>query len=193
MRSMKKLSVLVAVFAFCAIGAANASAAQFTSTVGGPLVVTKNDPQVFVTPQGTVTCTGVKVTGTAALATTSQHATVNYSGCKTVTGPFTFTTHITPVTYLFTAGDTGGAINVHILNEITITPTGAGCTIGVLPQTVGTVDYSSSGGQITLAPNVTKITSRGSTQFCDSTLHHTGTYTGNITIGVKGGSLAYDH
>ena len=193
MSSMKKLSVLVAVFALCAIVAANASAAQFTSTMGGPLEVKANQAQVFMTAVGRLTCTGVKVTGTATLAGTSQHATVNYSGCVYDQGTFPFPAHVTPATYVFTAGDTGGAINVHILNEITITPTGAGCTIKIPPQTKGTVDYSSSAGQITLAPNVSGITSQGSGGFCGSTLTHTGTYKGNVTVGVAGGSLSYHH
>jgi hypothetical protein len=191
MSGMKKLGVLVAVFALCAIGAANASAAEFTSTVAGELEVKSNAHQTFTVASGSVTCKKVVVTGKTALAAKNQHATVHYSECTA----FGFPAHVSAATYDFTAGDTpAGVKNVHVKNTITISVTAGifSCHVTVGPQFLGTVDYSSSGGNITLAPNVTGITYTTTGGACGSG-GNTGKYTGSVTVGVKGGSLSYHH
>jgi hypothetical protein len=190
---MKKLGVLIAVFALCAIGAANASAAQFTASAVGSLSGKAIAPQVFTTPGGTVTCNTAATTGTIEkTADTQQHVTVHYTGCTA----FGFATvDITDATYQFTAG-TGN--NVHIKNTITITPTLFGasiCTTTVKPQTVGTVDYTNaSATTVKVDPTVTGIKSTSSGGSCGPAGEtSTGTYTGASEVSrVGGGSIQYD-
>ncbi len=60
----RKLGGLAAVFVLCAIGAANASAAQFTASATGSFEGKALSNQVFTTNAGTVTCSTAATTGT---------------------------------------------------------------------------------------------------------------------------------
>ncbi len=189
MRSMKKLGVLVAVFALCAIGAANASAAEFTASETGSLEGKALETNVFTTSGGKVECTGAATSGTIAkTADTKQHVTVKYSGCKAFS---IANTHISDATYLFTSDGT-----VHVENTITITPTIFGfsaCTVTVTPQTVGTVDFANSGSNnVKVTPTVTGIKYHSTGGSCGSAGEN-GTYTGASEVNRSGGgTLRFD-
>ncbi|HEU4737640.1 MAG TPA: hypothetical protein VFS54_01020 [Solirubrobacterales bacterium] len=187
MSSMRKLGVLVAVFALCAIGAANASAAEFTATTEGALTVEANANQVFKIHGGAdeVVCTTVGVTGKAVKSGPAQHATVHYSGC---TGPFGSPVDISPATYNFTAGG-----SVHIVEAITLKVTTflGTCHITVPAQSVGSVAYSNNAGKVKITPNVSKITYHSSGFPCGAS-GADGTYTGFTEIGVTGGTGSVD-
>jgi hypothetical protein len=189
MRNLKKFGALVIVLALSAIGAASASAAEFTASATGSITAKALENQVFTTNGGTVTCTGLSASGTIeSTAATGQHVTVNYSGCTA----FGFATvDISAATYTFTADTT-----VHIYNPITITPTFFGssmCTVTVPAQTVGPVHYSNAGSNnIRINPTVTgiKYTSTGGS--CGSSGEN-GTYTGDSEASrVGGGTLRFD-
>jgi len=189
MRSMKKLGVLVAVFALCAIGAANASAAQFTASATGTLSGKALETQTFTTNGGTVNCSTAATSGAVEkTADTQQHVTVTYSGCNA----FGFATvHITPATYQFTSNG-----QVHIKNTISITPTLFGaslCTTTVTPQTVGTVDFANSGASnVKVTPTVTGIAYHSTGGSCGAAGVN-GTYKGaNEVNRVGGGTLRFD-
>jgi hypothetical protein len=191
MHSMKKLGVLVAVFALCAIGAANASAAQFTASATGSLTGKATTNQVFTTNGGTVTCPVAHVSGPIAkTADTQQHVTVKYTNCTA----FGFvSTDISDATYQFTAG-TGK--NVHLLNTVSITVTSFGvsiCTVTVGPQTLGTVDYANAGANnVSVNATVTGIKYTSTGGICGASGEN-GTYTGASEVNrVGGGTLRYD-
>ena len=198
MRSMKKLGVLVAVFALSAIGASNASAAEalFTASSTGSLVGSAENHHTFVTNGGTVTCSKAAISGTIAkTADTQQHVTVRYG---TECAAFGFASvHISDATYLFTA-KTGE--NVHLLNTVIITPTFFGssiCTVTIPPQTLSTVDYSNLGtNKVTVNATVAGIhyTVHNGGGSCGSVgTFSNGTYVGANIIERPGGTLQYDH
>jgi hypothetical protein len=192
MRSVKALGVLaLAVFALSAISVASASAApKFTSSAsGGALTGTQTSNQVFKINGGTTTCTGAASSGTVpASPSTEIHITVHTTGCTA----FGFVnTDITDATYTITADG-----SVHITNTITITPTGAGCTVTVKPQTVGTIAFDNkvSGGftgvEETSAVSAITYTSTGG--LCGSSGTN-GTFTGNsFAHGPTGVSISWD-
>ncbi|HKO39338.1 MAG TPA: hypothetical protein VJU14_13320 [Solirubrobacterales bacterium] len=185
MTSLKKFGVLLAVFALSAIGAANASAAQFTASATGTLTGKATATQIFTVNGGQVKCSTAATSGTIkSIATGEQTVETKYSGCTA----FGFATvHITPAFYNFTAGG-----EVHIENEITITVTGAACTITIKPQPVGTIGYSNNGGKIKVTPNVIGISYTSSGGLC-GTSGGNGTYTGaNEIERVGGGTLTFD-
>ncbi|HEU4737639.1 MAG TPA: hypothetical protein VFS54_01015 [Solirubrobacterales bacterium] len=185
---MRKLSVLVAVFALSAIGAANASAAEFTASTEGALTAESNANQVFKINGGadSVVCTTIAVTGKAVKSGSAQEATVHYSNC---TGPLGSPVDPFSATYLFTAGGT-----VHIVEEVTLkvkTILGT-CHISVPKQTVSSVAYTNeAGGKVKIAPKVTKITYT-TTGFPCPAGGNDGTYEGNSVIGVTGGTASVD-
>jgi hypothetical protein len=186
MRSFKKFGVLAVVaFALCAVGAANASAATFTASATGSLTGKALETQVFTVNGGTVKCSTASTSGEIkSTASVEQHVTVKYTGCNA----FGFVnTHITDATYLFTANG-----EVHLLNTVTITPTGAFCHLTVPPQTIKTVSYSNNGGKMIVTPNVTGITYTSSGGLC-GTSGANGTYTGkNEVERVGGGTISFD-
>ena len=183
MRSMRKLGVLVAVFALCAIGAANASAAEFTASATGTLTGKALANQVFTTNGGTVTCSTAATKGTIEkTADTQQTVGVKYSGCTA----FGFATvDISEAKYQFTASGP-----VHILNTISITPTFFGsslCTVTVKPQTVNTVDFANSGSNnVKVTPTVSGIVYESTGGSCGSSGAN-GTYTGANEVSREGG------
>ncbi|HKO37825.1 MAG TPA: hypothetical protein VJU14_05600 [Solirubrobacterales bacterium] len=186
---MKKLGVLVAVFALCAIGAANASAAQFTASATGSLtgsvVAGAEGVQVFTTSGGQVKCTAAATTGEIkSVASEEQTVEVKYSGCTA----FGFATvHITPAFYNFTANGL-----VHIEKSIVITVTGAGCSQTVHPQTVGTVTFiTEANGHMRVTPHVKTIAYTSTGGLCGAAGNN-GTYTGDSTVTrVGGGTLSF--
>jgi len=197
---MKKLGVLVAVFALCAIGAANASAANFTASAVGSLTGKALENQVFTTNGGTVTCTKAATSGEIKETTaTKQHVTVNYSGCTA----FGFATvHISAATYNFTSNG-----EVHIESPVTITVT-AGifgeCTVTVGKQTVSKVDFKTemvvTEGppkvehpiSTVVTPTVEKIKYTSTGGVCGSSGEN-GTYKGANTVErVGGGFVSFD-
>jgi hypothetical protein len=186
MRSFKIFGALLAVVALSAIGVANASAAEFTASKTGTLTGTAEEPQVFTTNGGTLTCTTLSVTGEAEkTASPDQEVTVHYSGC---TGPFSSPVHVSPATYRFTAGG-----QVHIENTITIkvTTVFGTCHTTVTPQTVGTVDYETdASGTIRIKPTVEKIAYHSS-GLCGSSGTN-GTYTGLSKVYLEEGTLQHD-
>jgi hypothetical protein len=183
MSSMKQLVVLVAVVALCAVGVANASAAEFTASATGEIEGHATANQVFTTNGGTVTCTKAAITGKIEkTADTQQAAIVNLSGCTA----FGFATvDISSEKYLFTAFGP-----VHILETITVTPTLFGaslCTMTIPKQTVSAVDFANSGiANITENPTITGIVYTSTGGSCGSSGSN-GTYTGSSEINRKGG------
>ncbi|HKO37482.1 MAG TPA: hypothetical protein VJU14_03850 [Solirubrobacterales bacterium] len=185
MRSFKKLVVLAVVFALSAIGAASASAAQFTASSTGELSGRGSLSHTFKFTGGNVSCLTTKINGTIAkTASTEQHVTVNYSGCTA----FGFASvHITPATYNLTASGT-----YHITNTITMTVTGAGCSITIGPQSRGSVVYSSlPGGYLQANFYVSGLSYTSTGGLCGSS--GLGFYDGwTESHRVGGGSLSYD-
>jgi hypothetical protein len=192
MRSLKVFGVLaIAVVALMAVTAASAMAApKFTASAsGGTLTGAATSNQVFKINGGTTTCTGAASDGTVpASPSTDLHLTVIYSGCTA----FGFiNTDISAATYTFTANG-----EVHLLGTITITPTGAGCTVTVGPQTVKSVSYDNktSGGftGVEETSAVSGITYTSSGGLCGSSGTN-GTYTGNsFAHGPTGVTVSWD-
>jgi hypothetical protein len=206
MRSMKRLGVLFAVFALCAIGAASASAenSEFTASAVGSINGIDLDDQVFNTGAGEVVCKKAVTSGTiASVAATNQHVTVNYSECTA----FGFVgVHITPATYNFTAAKTvehEGGIKTTLPNQadvesaITITVTKtlftAHCSLVVGKQTLSSIDFANNGNNVIVTPTVTGIHSAGTGGVCGGT-NTTGTYSGRSEVNrVSGGSVSFDN
>lgn len=193
MRSFKHFGALVAVFALCALGAANAQAESlFTSSAGsGTISGTQTNNQVFKTTSGNVTCTKASATGTiGGAATTQQEAEVTYSECK---ANGVATAHVSKAVYLFTANRT-----VHLLNTVTITVTKtlftAHCTITITPQTpAGLIDYEADSPGLIVTSTNTGIEYHVSGQPCGEPGTYTdGTYTGSVTVKASSGSLSWD-
>jgi len=192
MRSFKHFGVLVAVFALCAIGAANASAAsKFTYSATGSLTGHATTNQVFTGGFGSVSCTKAASSGTiAGTEFAEQEMEVAYSECKALG---VATAHISPGLFLFTANGT-----VHLLNTITITITKtiftAHCTLTITPQTpTGVIHY------VNMAPRLTTIWTIGlkyhsSGGPCGSAGEHSDmTFEGTDEVErVGGGSIGWD-
>ena len=189
MRSMKKLGVLVAVFALSAIGAANASAATFTASATGELTGKALEKQVFTFNGGQIECSAAAISGTIAkTADTQWHWKKQWSICLW-NG---ITVHVAEITLQLTAFPP----QLHIKAGFTFTPTLFGaslCTVTIGSQTVGSVDYANaSASTVKVTPTVTgiKYTSTGGS--CGSSGEN-GTYTGALEISrVGGGSVQYD-
>ena len=192
MRNFRKFGTLAAaVLALSAIGAASASAAQFTASATGSISSKASEAYVFTTNGGTISCNNGVTSGTIA-TTSSGSFKVNVSPNSCTAFGFA-TAEISTASYEFTAG-TGK--NVHVKNTITITPTFFGasmCSVTVKPQTVGTVDFSNaSGSTVKVNPTVTGITYTSSGGSCGSSGEN-GTYTGaSIVERFGGGSVQYD-
>jgi hypothetical protein len=189
MRSMKKLGVLVAVFALCAIGAANASAATFTASATGSIVGKATATQEFTINAGTVRCSTAESSGTiVSTASPEQTVTVTYKKCTAFSG--FVPVHDIHASYNFTADG-----SVHIEKTITITVTApfGTCHVTVEPQTVSSVAYANlAGGKMSVTPNVTgiKYSTTGGTCGSGGT---NGTYKGaNEVERVGGGSISWD-
>ena len=132
-------------------------------------------------------CTTAATSGTIASTNFSeQEMTVSYSTCTA----FGFVnTDISPATYLFTASGL-----VHLKNTISISPTGAGCSLTIHPQNaLGTISYTNlAGGKLGIDPNVKNIAYTSTGGLCGSAGTN-GTYTGNSEVErVGGGSISWD-
>lgn len=181
MRSFKKLGILVAVFALCAIGAASASAGEFTAEETGEIDGKALNTQVFTTSGGEVKCTSLDVTGSITeVKSLKQHATVQYTGCTA----FGIPAHVSPATYLFTSSG-----EVHVKNTITITvtiPFFPDCHVTVGPQSLNTVDYANSGNNVKLTATVGGIVYTTSGSGCGAG-GNSGTYEGASEVTLKSG------
>jgi len=193
MRSLKHFGVLAAVFALCAIGAANAQAAsKFTYSATGTLAGHATTNQVFTGGFGSVSCTKAASSGTITSTDfTEQEMEVNYSECKALG---VASAHVSPAKYLFTANKT-----IHTLNTITITVTKtlftAHCTITITPQTPGgTIDYVPMGSTLTTIWTISGIKYHSSGGPCGSAGEHSdGTFEGTDEVErVGGGSIGWD-
>ncbi|HKO38803.1 MAG TPA: hypothetical protein VJU14_10585 [Solirubrobacterales bacterium] len=186
MPSFKKFGLFAAaVFALSAIGAANASAAQFTASATGTLSGKATATQVFTTNGGQVKCTTAASSGEIkSTASAEQTVEVKYSGCTA----FGFVnTHITPAQYNFTASG-----QAHVENTITITPTGAGCSITIHPQTDTITKFTSIFPVVIYHTQKHLIAYTSSGGLCGSSGNN-GTFTGTGEWSrVGGGSLSYD-
>jgi len=173
--------------ALCAVGAASASAASFTSTEEGPIKGKALTTQVFETNAGPVNCTTAETTGSVvALESAEQHVTVNYKNCKAFSGLVSVS--ISPATYLFTSSG-----SVHIVNPIVITVSLGGCTQTVPAQTVSSVSFEgNSSGNLVEKSAVTGIKYETSGGLCGSAGTN-GKYSGNNEVELTGpGSLSFD-
>ena len=189
MLNLKKFGTLAIVaFALSAIGAANASAAQFTASATGSFSGKATSNQVFTTNGGTITCPTAASSGTiSSTATTQLHETVIYGTCV---GPFGVTVHVSPATFLTTADGV-----IHLLNQVTMVvtpPFGVPCHITYNPQTWKPVSYTNNGGKLKVTANVTAMTYTTTGGFCGSGGAN-GTLAGTSEIErVGGGSISWD-
>jgi len=191
MYAMKKLGAIVAVLALSAIGAANASAAQFTASATGSITGKALETQEFTINAGTVRCSTADISGTlASVAFDEVHAHVTYKNCTAFSG-FVPVHNIT-ATYPFTADG-----KIRIIHSITITvtaPFGATCHITFPSQTVGTVDRANNAGGtgVVMTPTVSGISYTTSGGFCGAGGSN-GTYKGKTEITrVGGGFIKFD-
>jgi hypothetical protein len=170
MRPFKKLGVLaVVVFALSAIGAANASAAQFTYT--GPFSFSgeAGSSQVFTFNSGQLKCNVAESQGTAPYFFSDElHLTVTYKQCTYLNSP----AHVSQATYKFTANG-----EVH-MGGITILSTFGGCHFTIPAQTRKSVSYS---GSLKLTTNLTGIVYTSTGGLCGSS-GISGTYSGENKI-----------
>lgn len=183
----KILGAAALALAFSAIGAASASAGQFTASATGTLTGKAKTVQTFTSNGGQVKCSNAAISGNI-LSVASEELTVsvNYSGCTA----FGFAAvHITPTEYTYTASG-----QVHIKKTTTISVTGAGCHMTITPQTPKVVHYV----KIEPFPRLfvtaaTKIVTYHSTGGLCGTSGENGTFTGEIELErVGGGSLTWD-
>jgi len=196
MRKLKKLSVLaVVVFAFSAIGVANASAAPSftTSKAGAALTGTAKGSQVFTTNAGTVTCTSAATKGTtAASGSTTQKVFVKYSGCTA----FGFASvNISEAEYIFNAkAENKNTVTINKAIKIEVPLAGCSQTVPA-GQTVGTVSFSPANVLTTALveeSNVSGITYTSSGGLCGASGSN-GTYKGNNEVKPESGvTIGYD-
>jgi len=193
MRSFKHFGVLVVVFALCAIGAGNASAApKFTASATGSLAGHATTNQVFTAGFGSVSCAKAAWSGTiSSTESTEQEAAVAYSECKALG---VATAHILEEDYLITANRT-----VHFLTSTVITVTKTvftpHCTITITPQTPGgVVDLVPLGSDLRIFWTLTGLKYHSSGGPCGSAGEHTdGTFEGTDEVErVGGGSIGWD-
>ena len=186
MRTLQRLGALIVVaFALSAIGAANASAAQFTASATGFLSGKAVLIQIFTTNGNQVKCFTAASSGTIkSVASEEQTVEVKYSGCTA----FGFVnTHITTAFFNLTANGT-----VHIENTITITPTGAGCTQTYPPQTRGLVMFYNSANGYRADFHLSGLTYYSTGGLCGPS-GNTGNFDGSTELQrVGGGYLTYD-
>src|SRR5690349_10396229 len=82
MNWVRRLAVLTAVLGLCGVGAASASAAEFTYSATGELEGHALETQVFTVNGGNLTCTKAATTGLINKTNFTQQAvSVSYSGC----------------------------------------------------------------------------------------------------------------
>jgi hypothetical protein len=176
---------LVAVCAMSVTATAGASAHDFKASAAGKLTSKALATQKFKTAAGLVECTALHLTsGTAALLSETQTATVQYTGCKA----FGLAATVSPAQYEFNANG-----SVKLLATITITATECTVTVPSAKNTkLSTIKYTNSNKQIVLEPSVNNITSSGAGAGCKYAEESLGTYTGNSVVGLEsGGTLTW--
>jgi hypothetical protein len=199
----RKIQILglavAAVLALAAIGASAASAAQFHSEVEPTTIKASTDTaapnQVFVTPAGTTTCTGVSGDATITTKTTETITAkeIVYSGCttKTIFGNISvsidFKTNECDYTF-----HSGGTVDIGCKAGTSgIIISGPGCTITVPGETgknqgLSSVTYdnkeSGTKRDVTMTASVKNIVGSATGSFCSAQGGFTnGQYTGNVT------------
>jgi hypothetical protein len=163
MRRCRKLGALSAVIAFCVVGAANASAAEFTASSTGTTLGHAVEVQSFTFNGGTLKCSVAAAKGAInSTASTERTVEVNYSGC---TAFGIATVDVGKAEYTYTAGGT-----LEVLNNVSITPTVFGtsaCTVTITRQSVNTVAFANVGASnVESTPNVSGITYKSSEGAC---------------------------
>jgi hypothetical protein len=184
MRTLKKFGALAAaVFALSAIGAANASAAEFTASATGNLVGKALENQVFTTNGGTIQCSTAASKGPlTSTAAKDWHLTIFLSGCSA----FGFASvDIVELTFTFTS-----IRRVHLTASLIFTPTLFGtslCTLTMAPQELGSVEYANSGtSNVKITPNISGIVYTSSGGSCGSSGSN-GTFKGASEVSREGG------
>ncbi|HKO38404.1 MAG TPA: hypothetical protein VJU14_08555 [Solirubrobacterales bacterium] len=190
MRSLKKVGTLIVVV--FALGAANASAAEFTASATGELSAKALSIQAWTfTGHSSIPNKQYKCTTTTAqgkiekTALTSLHMTMFYNLCTI----FGFVTPgSTGFTFVFHANGT-----VDITNKIAIPASGAACSIVIEPQSaLGSVTWDNNSGKLVQTINLSGVTYT-STGFLCGPSGTNGSYTGTNEISrVGGGSLSFD-
>ena len=183
----KKFGALAAVvFTLCAVGAANASAAQFTASATGTLAGKATANHVFTTNWVTIKCAAAETSGAIdKTSTTELHVTVLYKECRL--GQFPELLHVTPATYVFTANG-----EAHLKSSFTFNFTLGLCQLTVQAQSMKTFGFASSGSKLKVTPSAGPllITATGGGCGASTSL---GSYTGSSEIErVGGGSIAFD-
>jgi hypothetical protein len=175
---------LVVVFAMSAAAAASAGAHEFSATVMGTVKGTAKATQVFTTAAGKVECSTLSVTsGQTVLASKTETATIQYSGCKA----FGLSATISPATYEFNAEG-----SVKLAKQISIKATACQVTVPTAGnENLKSVGYKQSGTEVVIEPNVTGITSEGTGTACTYAKESKGTYTGNSSVSVAGGTVSW--
>jgi hypothetical protein len=182
---MKRIKYLgLSLVVVCALSVtASASAHMYDATLSGAIKGTAKAPQVFTTAAGKVECSTLSVTsGTTALLLLIEHVTVQYGGCKA----FGLAATVSPALYTFSADEE----LVTVDKGITIKAVGCLVTVPA-KQDLKKIVYKNSGSEIVLEPNVSGITSEGSGAACTYASENKGTYTGNSSISVAGGSIKW--
>jgi hypothetical protein len=168
---------------------ASASAAEFLSNKAGEkLLAEKVATQVFKINAGEVKCNTVNIlAGTTVAKSTKQLALVDYEKCTA----FGFIeVRISKAHYLFLASGL-----VHISQLIKIFTPANGCEVSVPKQTIHGVTYKNNAAKtnIIVEPNVSNIeyTQNARCAGGEGTFTN-GTYSGNLEVMIKTGTVSFD-
>lgn len=163
-----------------AVGVAAASAANFQVNEPGTMSGSATTVQVLTVSGGQIRCTGAATAGTVEqFASETQKVTVNYSGCTA----FGFTgAVVSPAEYMLHANGV-----VDVLNTITVTVPGAGCSVMVGPQAgLTTIAYTNSGGKVKASSSIAGISYATTGGLCGPGGVN-GTFTGASELALIGG------
>ena len=190
MSKFRQFGAFATVLAFCAIGAATASASTFTVSATGELSGKALETQTFAFNGGTVKCSGADTTGTVSSSSfTELVLETQFTGC---TAFGVASVHLSKFSYDATSNGT-----VHILKPMTITVTKTlftgHCTATVAAQTVGTDDFANLiAGNMKVVPTIANIKYSSTGGVC-GTEGENGTFSGASEIQrVGGGTIAWD-
>jgi hypothetical protein len=177
--------VLAAVFALSAVAAAAASAHEFEFSTTGELKGKQTGNQVFVTPDGTITCTENSLKGIFNELNFKRIILKDeYAKCTSSLG--TITTSATEYEFL-------AEKELKILKEMTIKAKVAGleCVITIPAQgPLKTVEYANVGSHIEAKAKITKLKSSATGAACTKyTNNETGELSGNNTVELVGGTM----
>ena len=177
----KAMLMLVAIGALNAATVTGVSANTFSASTVAALKGKALQTQVFKTKAGSVECSTLAITsGTSSLSSLTLSDTVQYSGCKA----FGLTATVSPADYELNADG-----SVDLVAEVAIKA--IGCVVMIPPQTLGGLAYKDSGSEVVIEPKVTGITSEGLGAACAYLKESKGTYTGNSSLSIAGGSIGW--